>query len=116
MRINVYTEELLPPGTTVPPMAQVVYADYVSSRTGEKMRNYGLRIFLKSAPDLHYIPGRDDDRSAITFWCGPKEKNVFIFLGDIRAFAEQSTLDIWRDKTEKVQAEAEKAEAARPVE
>ena len=75
MRINVYTEEL-PTAETGLPLAEIVTADYISSRTGEPMTNYGLRIFLKSHPDLHFIPGRDDDRSAITFWCGAKLKNV----------------------------------------
>lgn len=105
MRVNVYTEELLSDTS----MAQIVTADYISSRTGEKMTNYGLRIFVKSHPDLHYIPGRDDDRSAVTFWCGSKEKNVFAFLEMVKDLAYQSTLDIWRDKTIKQQAEAEAA-------
>jgi hypothetical protein len=106
MRINVYTEELFP---ETEPQFEIVTADYVSSRTGQPMTNYGLRIYLKSAPDLHYIPGRDDDRSAVTFWCGSKEKNVFAFIDAMKDQAYQSTLDIWRMKTEKVQAAAEAA-------
>ncbi len=78
MRVNVYTEELLSPGTALM-VAEIVTADYVSSRTGQPMTNYGLRIYLKSAPELHYIPGRDDDRSAITFWCGAERKRVYEF-------------------------------------
>lgn len=109
MRINVYTEELPNLDTDEPIGAEIVYADYVSSRTGEPMRNYGLRIYLKSAPELHYVPPRDDDRSAVTFWCGAKEKNVFEFLEKVRECATASTLKIWREKTEKVQAEAEAA-------
>ena len=109
MRINVYTEELLPNDSNQPIMAEIVHADYVSSRTGEPMRNYGLRIYLKSAPELHYIPGRDDDRSAVTFWCGAKEKNVFAFLEAVRVNANASTLKTWREKMEKVQGEAEAA-------
>lgn len=108
MRINVYTEELLLNADPVqPPVAEIVHADYVSSRTGEAMRNYGVRIYMKSAPELHYIPGRDDDRSAVTFWCGPKEKNVIAFLEMIRDVAYASTLKTWREKTEAVQAEAD---------
>jgi hypothetical protein len=72
MRINVYTEELTPE-------SEIVTAEYVSSRTGLPMTNYGLRVFLKSHPDLHYVHGRDDDRSAVTFWCGDKESNVTDF-------------------------------------
>lgn len=78
MRINVYTEELIPPGSDQT-IAEIVTADYISSRTGRPMTNYGLRIFLKSAPELHYIPGRDDDRSAVTIWCGSERKRVFEF-------------------------------------
>lgn len=77
MRVNVYTEELTAE-------AEIVHADYVSSRTGEPMRNYGLRIYLKSAPELHFVPPRDDDRSAVTFWCGPNEADIFALLHRIR--------------------------------
>lgn len=73
MRINVYTEEMTSD-------TEIVTAEYVSSRTGEKRTNYGLRIYLKSHPDLHYIPGRDDDRSAVTFWCGELLSNVLFFV------------------------------------
>lgn len=107
MRINVYTEELQIENDK--PLAEIVWTEYVSSRTKEKVRNYGIRIFIKSAPELHYIPGRDDDRSAVTFWCGPREKNCFEFLTAIREQAYQTTLDIWREKTRKVQVEAEAA-------
>lgn len=82
MRINVYTEELQLEDDK--PIAESVSAEYVSSRTNEKMRNYGVRIYLKSAPELHYIPDRDDDRSAITFWCGPRKENCIEFLDTIR--------------------------------
>lgn len=113
MRINVYTEELLRDETNNPIKAEIVTAEYVSSRTGQPMKNYGLRIYLKSHPDLHYVPPRDDDRSAVTFWCGDKEKKVFEFLDIIRDCANQSTLDLWRDKTNKQVDETVKAEANR---
>lgn len=110
MRINVYTEELLfDSGPARPRAVEIVHADYVSSRTGEKMRNWGVRIYMKSHPDLHYVPPRDDDRSAVTFWCGPKEKDVIEFLDMVRSAAYACTLDTWREKTEAVQAEAEKS-------
>lgn len=105
MRINVYTEELPPDDGK--PVAEIVHADYTSSRTGQAMRNYGVRIYLKSPPDLHYIPGRDDDRSAVTFWCGEKEKNVFAFLEMVRASAYATTLMTWRDKMKTAQTAAE---------
>jgi len=66
MRINVYTEELNPVEN---PGFEVVTADYISARTGKPMTNFGIRVYLKSHPDIHCIPGRDDDRSAVTFWC-----------------------------------------------
>jgi len=83
MRINVYTEELIK-GEGNGSLAEIVEAKYISSRTGQEMTNYGVRIFLKSAPELHYIPGRDDDRSAVTFWCGEKRESVFNFLDAVR--------------------------------
>jgi hypothetical protein len=110
MRLNVYTEEMLRGEPGDPPLAEIVHADYISSRTGQPMRNYGLRIFLKSHPDLHYIPGRDDDRSAVTFWLGPKDKNVIIFLETLLQIAQGETLRIWREKTAEVQRQAEAAE------
>ena|ERR1700674_1770313 len=108
MRVNVYTEELLEhEGPNGPKTAEIVTAEYVSSRTGLPMKNYGLRIFLKSHPDLHYIPGCDDDRSAITFWCGDKERNVFEYLEQIKSALGWSSLTIWRDKTTAQQKAAE---------
>lgn len=104
MRVNVYTEELVPLDQ---PMAEIVTTEYVSSRTGEKMTNYGLRIYVKSHPDLHYLPGRDDDRSAVTFWCGPKESSIFALIDIIRAQAYSSTLDTWRKKTTRQQTATE---------
>lgn len=109
MRINVYTEELLRDESNDPIKAEIVTAEYVSSRTGQPMKNWGLRIYLKSHPDLHYVPPRDDDRSAVTFWCGPKERNVLDFLDMLKNCAEISTLKTWHDKTEKLQAECDAA-------
>lgn len=96
MRINVYTEELISGGSQ--PLAEIVVKEYVSSRTGLFMKNYGLRIFMKSAPELHYIPGRDDDRSAVTFFCGPDKQNVFKFWEAIKTALEYGNMIEWRDK------------------
>lgn len=67
MRINVYAEELpdlpKPDESTVgkrPPMEVVI-------KTVNQQLFYGIRLYLKSAPELHY-GNSDDDRSAITFW------------------------------------------------
>jgi hypothetical protein len=110
MRINVYTEELLANfGPNTPSCAEIVKTEYVSSRTGEKMANYGLRIYFKSHPDLHYVPPRDDDRSAVTIWCGSREKNVVKFWDDIATALQLSTLKNWREKTEAQQASTEAA-------
>lgn len=57
MRINVYHEELSHE-------AEIVWTE---PRPGVKY--CGLRIFQKSAPELHHRAD-DDDRSAITFWTG----------------------------------------------
>jgi len=74
MRINVYTEELNPQEK---PTIEIVTVEYSSVKTGQKMTNYGLRVYLKSHPDLHFVPPRDDDRSAVTFWCGSTLENVY---------------------------------------
>ena len=113
MRINVYTEELVDEADGKP-FAEIVTANYVSSRTGEPMTNYGLRVFLRSAPELHYIPGRDDDRSAVTFWCG-KESNLGKLIDALTLVVRTNHGDIWRDKTEARQLETEKAERDRKV-
>jgi hypothetical protein len=59
MRINVYAEELT---------NEVVFVSKdVEDEEFGKRTFYGLRVFLKSPPELHHSP-EDDDRSAITFW------------------------------------------------
>jgi len=73
MRVNVYTEELTHE-------AEVVSTEYVNKRTGKPMTNYGLRIFCKTHPDLHFLPS-DDDRSAVTFWCGPDKTQIEALIG-----------------------------------
>ena len=118
MRVNVYTEELIPLSNfnfdKDPPPVEIIKATYTSSRTGEEMTNYGLRIYLKSATDLHFVRNadgliRDDDRSAVTFWLGPKEKDIFTWLANVRDIAYAGTLKTWHDKTEAQQKAAEKA-------
>ena len=89
MRVNVYTEEL-PTGPR--PMCEIVTAEYTSSRTGKRTENFGLRIFLKSAPELHDTP-KDDDRSAVTFWCGPNREMVRLFLLALLNDAALSNVD-----------------------
>lgn len=106
MRVNVYTEELIPADFGQPAI-EVVTADYISSRTGEPMRNYGLRFYFKSHPDLHYIKGRDDDRSAVTFWCG-SYSSMREFARNITMFVELDNLERWRNKTKERQDEAER--------
>jgi len=105
MRINVYTEELIPEGFGQR-ACEIVTAEYISSRTGQSMKNYGLRLYLKSHPDLHYIPGRDDDRSAITFWCGPNMEAVKAFSGALDEFVNIYNIR-WKQQTEDRQANAE---------
>lgn len=112
MRVNVYTEELVQPDDGKP-FAEVVTAEYVSSRTNEKMTNYGLRVYMRSAPELHYIPGRDDDRSAVTFWCGAKESNLRRFVEALSLCVQSNNGDEWRDKVATANVEALAAEKAR---
>lgn len=59
MRINVYAEELT---SEVKLVTKEVTDEKFGTRTF-----YGVRVFLKSPPELHADP-EDDDRSAITFW------------------------------------------------
>jgi hypothetical protein len=54
MRINVYAEEL------------TTETEIVTKAVNQELF-YGIRVFLKSAEELHYGTS-DDDRSAITFW------------------------------------------------
>lgn len=67
MRINVYNEELT---------ADFQFVEKTVEETGKTY--YGLRMFLKSAPELHHTP-EDDDRSAITIWFGTKQKAALYF-------------------------------------
>lgn len=55
MRINVYAEELTEE-------VKIVEKKIEDGRTF-----FAVRLFLKSANELHFTP-TDDDRSAITFW------------------------------------------------
>lgn len=111
MRVNVYTEELVAESDGKS-FVEVVKAEYISSRTGEPMTNYGIRVYLRSPPELHYIPGRDDDRSAVTFWCG-KESNLRRFIEHLSLIVQSNNGDEWRNKVAAANEEAEKAEAER---
>jgi len=108
MRVNVYTEELINGGDQ--PLAEIVTAEYVSSRTGLPMKNYGLRVFMKSAPELHYIPGRDDDRSAVTFWCGDSRAKLLAFWEAVKTAIEVDNMHKHRDKVMTAAKEAELVE------
>jgi|SRR5882724_8071885 len=67
MRINVYAEELpdlLQPGEST--IGKKLPIEVVTKTVNQQLF-YGVRLYLKSAPELHYN-NSDDDRSAITFW------------------------------------------------
>lgn len=64
MRINVYHEELTD---------EVDFVEVVAKNTG--ITYFGVRMFMKSADDLHHTP-EDDDRTAITFWWGDKASAI----------------------------------------
>lgn len=106
MRVNIYTEELIT-GDDQQPFCEIVTAEYENSRTGQMMTNYGLRVYMRSPASLHYIPGRDDDRSAVTFWVGAKEKNLRAFVALLSQCVEQHNGDLWRDATKQRQIDAE---------
>lgn len=59
MRINVYAEELTQE-------VEIVTKEVNDEKFGRRTF-YGVRMYLKSPPELHSDP-EDDDRSAITFW------------------------------------------------
>lgn len=61
MRINLYEEELTD---------EVRLVTKTAENTG--ITYYGVRFYLKSAPELHSTP-QDDDRSAVTFWFGDRD-------------------------------------------
>jgi hypothetical protein len=68
MRVNVYNEEIL------------LEYEFIEKRVEETGKTYfGWRVFLKSAPELHHTK-EDDDRSAITFWFGTKERALNFLL------------------------------------
>ena len=71
MRVNIYAEELPDERLGNPDWGTRV--ERIEKPIPERNRTYyGIRIFLKSASELHDEPG-DDDRSAVTFW-GPRAK------------------------------------------
>src|SRR6266849_423316 len=55
MRVNIYAEELTPE------------TEFVSKVLEDGRTVYAVRLFFKSASELHHTVD-DDDRSAITFW------------------------------------------------
>lgn len=59
MRLNVYAEELT---DEVDVVTKVVEDEEFGRRVF-----YGVRLYLKSPPELHHST-EDDDRSAITLW------------------------------------------------
>lgn len=75
MRINVYAEELTDEVEVITKTAEGKFGTQTF---------YGVRLYLKSAPELH-ADTEDDDRTAITFWV-PWTKaggNDFAALQDI---------------------------------
>ena len=70
MRVQVYEEEL---GEGVDLIEE-------TSRDGKKF--YGLRVWLKSAFELHHTT-EDDDRSAVTFWSSDRAR-LHDLIADMR--------------------------------
>lgn len=71
MRINVYAEELT---DEVELVSTTINDDEFGVRTF-----YGVRMFLKSHPDLHHS-AEDDDRTAITFWTKQEDAELLFKL------------------------------------
>ncbi|OLC85640.1 MAG: hypothetical protein AUG85_05370 [Gemmatimonadetes bacterium 13_1_20CM_4_66_11] len=61
MRVNVYSQEMT--RETMVVEKQV----HLPGQAGPGRTYYGVRMFLRSAPELHDTP-EDDDRSAVTLW------------------------------------------------
>lgn len=59
MRLNVYAEEITAE-------TELVMKEVTDEKFGTRTF-YGVRVYLKSPPELHADP-EDDDRSAITLW------------------------------------------------
>ena len=79
MRVNVYSQEMTRE-------AQVVEKQvHLPGQAGPGRTYYGVRMFLRSAPELHATP-EDDDRSAVTFW--------FDSIGEAERYFERVTHDI----------------------
>lgn len=82
MRINVYAEELTDE-------VELVTKNVTDEKFGTRTF-YGVRVFLKSPPELHTDPV-DDDRSAITFWVpwtkklGTDPNTLYAVLANMRA-------------------------------
>ncbi len=70
MRVNIYAEEL------------TKNIDLIKKAT-EGKEFYGIRLYLKSHPDLHHT-STDNDESAITIWIPHKKgRNDFNFVCDL---------------------------------
>lgn len=92
MRINVYQEEISGEVTLVE-KADVVGAD------GNPVTFYGVRVWLLG-PDTLHVTEHDDDRSAITFWCGSKEHAgaLFSVLEDATGCAREAYRKLPREQ------------------
>jgi len=67
VRVNVYEEEL----------TDEVDLVWVEPQPGKRF--VGVRLFLKSSPDLHHRSD-DDDRCAVTIWTGTVEEARKYFM------------------------------------
>lgn len=99
MRINVYSQELLcepiAPGTTqahaggallIPELLGGRVIEPVMQQADTGVHYSAVRMFLKSAQELHDHDG-DDDRSAITFWLPKSEERREAFAQTLEALA-----------------------------
>lgn len=79
MRVNVYSQEL------------TSHHELVRSEgkndAGEPAVFYGIRLYLESAPTLHYT-AEDDDRSAVTLWLPKSAHRIEALAMTLESMAE----------------------------
>lgn len=85
MRINVYSQELIPhEGSHVELLTKVAE----ETVDGVPLLYSAVRMYLKSPNELHFTEG-DDDRSGITFWLPKSKKRREQFAGILEMMAER---------------------------
>lgn len=85
MRINIYSQELIPDSGSHVELLTKVAEETVD---GVPLLYSAVRLYLKSPPELHFEEG-DDDRSGITFWLPKSQHRREQFAGILELLAQQ---------------------------